>query len=149
MDEDTPLGTAGPIGLIDISKIKKTLLVINGDIITNLNFKSFYNFHKSKNASITVAVKEYVLESRYGTIETNLDKISKIKEKPKYKNLISTGIYLIEKETLKNFPEGKIDMPDFINNLISEDKKIVYYNFSEKWTPIEEIEDIKEAELTT
>jgi NDP-sugar pyrophosphorylase family protein len=147
INEKSPLGTAGPIGLVDIDKIKNSLLVINGDIVTNLDFNKFIQFHISNKADITVAVKEHVLESRYGTVDISKKKILKINEKPKYNHIISAGIYLLNKSILSNFPKNSIDMPEFINDQIDKNKDIYPYLFKEKWVPVEESNDIQEAEL--
>jgi len=93
VEEEQPLGTAGALSLLDDQD--EPLLVINGDILTKVDFRAMLGFHQEHQADMTVAVREHEFQIPYGVVETDGVKVTKIVEKPNIRRFINAGIYLI------------------------------------------------------
>ena len=119
------LGTAGPLSLPNLKKISHPILVLNGDLITNMNFSELLNYHKTSKSDMTVCVKKESQIFRFSKL--NVDKnqnIKDIKEKPNIEHLLSAGIYLINKNLIKIIKKNiHLDMPDYISKLILKNIK--------------------------
>lgn len=151
--EVMPLGTAGPIATVP--NLKETFLVINGDIITDLNFHEMMNYHKEKKSVLTVAVYQKEIKIEFGVVETNENlSIVKYNEKPVSKHLVSMGIYSCEPEITRYIPRKEyLDFPQLVHRLISAGEKVIAYPFHGYWRDIgshEEyelaVEEFKEKE---
>jgi len=132
--EDTPLGTAGSLGLINKKKITNSIIVINADIMSQLNFVELLKFHKSNFNEITLCTKEYSFQIPFGVINANNGNFINLEEKPvKYFN-INAGIYVIEPSLLR-FIDGKkyIDMTTFINDIMNSNIKVNTFPIYEEW----------------
>lgn len=144
IQESKALGTAGPLRLI--KGLKEPVIVMNGDILTKLNFLAMLAYHKKSGAEITVAVKKYTNQLPFGTLTISGQQILDIKEKPVTKHFISTGIYIIQPQVLKLIPlDTFFTMPDLLKALIKAGKKVIKYEFEEYWLAIEQMEQLKEA----
>lgn len=144
IQETKALGTAGPLRLI--KGLKEPFMVMNGDILTKLNFLDMLAYHKKNGAEITVAVKKYTNQLPFGTLAISGQQILDIKEKPVTKHFISTGIYIIQPRVLKLIPPDTFfTMPDLLKALIKAGKKVIKYEFEEYWLAIEQMEQLKEA----
>jgi len=142
--EEETLGTCGPLTLVEelIDK-EDIILVINGDIITNLNFKNFIDYFISQKHDLMIGVKSYKHKLPFGVINLKNNQFSSIIEKPEKKYLISTGIYLLKAELLARIPGGrKYDMTDLISDLHKEGKSIGVYKIKEMWKGIENLDDL-------
>ena len=127
--ETKKLGTAGPLYYLKKLKLKNPVLIINGDIYTNLNFKNLLNHHKIKKNDFTVCCHDYFTGIPYGVI----DKKKKIfiNEKPKIKHIVNSGIYVIDPKILNHLKNKKfLNMNDLINKLYSKRKKIGIYKIN-------------------
>ena len=117
--ENKRMGTAGAISLIDKEKLKKPFFVMNGDLLTNVNFENMLEFHLQNNAIATMAVREYDFQVPYGVVNIKNDKIISIAEKPIHKFFVSAGIYILNPETIDYIPKNRFyDMPVLFENLI-------------------------------
>lgn len=135
VSEDRPLGTAGALGLMDVPK--ETLLVINGDILTQVNFKAMLQFHREHQSDLTVAVRQYDLKVPYGVVECEETVVKCIKEKPVLSFLVNAGIYLLEPNVYSYIPEGEhCDMTDLIETLLSKKRQVVSFPIHEEWLDI-------------
>src|SRR5260221_890562 len=94
ISEGSPLGTAGGVGLVQSTS--QPLLVINGDILTNINFNDMLAYHRECDAALTVAVRKYEFTVPYGVVETDKGCIKRVVEKPYYEVFVNAGIYLLE-----------------------------------------------------
>ncbi len=136
-------GTAGPLAQLR----KKTrftrnesLLLMNGDILTSLNFKKMVEYHKNNGLAITVGVKNIKEKNAYGVIEIKNKKINKIIEKPFFAQSVSAGIYIISSHVLKEIPQNKFfTMPNLINKLTSENFPVGAYDIKEFWVGMENL----------
>ena len=126
INEDDPLGTAGALSLIDLPN--NTTLVINGDILTRLDFRTMHNFHTSQNAVITVGVRIYEYNIPYGVIKTDDINISDLEEKPVQQVVVNAGIYLLEPKAYQYIPRNQqFNMTDLINSLIKEKHRVISF----------------------
>jgi len=146
-EESERSGTAGPLRLVkDRFNINEPILVMNGDILTKLNFKEMIDFHKKNNADLTVGIKKHKFQSPYGIIELKDNRIEKIKEKPEFKFNISTGIYVINPSILDMIPKNKFyDIPKLIEESLKQRKKVFGFFIKEYWSAIEYLDDLNKA----
>ena len=144
LDEKKPMGTIG--GLKLIKKLPKEFLAMNGDLITDLNFKDFYKFHKKNKSDLTICTKTLQTNIEYGVIKNNKTKnLTKFEEKPIYKYQINLGIYIIKKELVKRISTKKdFGFDKFIEK--TKDKKVFIYNSNCKWFDIGREKDLFDAQ---
>lgn len=138
--EKKPLGTCGPIKLVE-EELPEKFLLINGDILTNFNLKSnFIQFKKSQSKFLAFS-KKIVTPFRFGKIVSRNNRILKIIEKPEYENEILSGIYLFDKEMLKFIPKNKYyGIDQLINKLIDKKVHITKKTLDGYWLDIGEIQ---------
>lgn len=139
--EKEPLGTAGPISLIP--DFDSSLLVMNGDILTNLNYHDLITYHKNNQAMMTIGMSTQSYQNPLGYVEHDgQNVILKYVEKPVYQYDVSMGIYVIEPAVSKYIEKGKrLDIPDLVNILIANNKKVVGYHSSDYWLDMGKHED--------
>lgn len=146
LEEKKPLGTAGALQLLSKKNTKLPVLVTNGDVLTNVNFKNLLDNHTKKNIHATVCVREQSVKSEFGIVTVNKGFLKKIDEKPISKFLINAGIYIID---INNIPKLKkntyIDMPTLLNEMASKKKKINTYYLYEDWQDIGHISEYNRA----
>jgi dTDP-glucose pyrophosphorylase len=144
--ENKRMGTAGAISLIDKEKLKEPFFVMNGDLLTNVNFENMLEFHLQNNAIATMAVREYDFQVPYGVVNIKNDKIISIEEKPIHKFFVSAGIYILNPETIDYIPKNRFyDMPVLFENLIKNDKITISFPIREYWLDIGRIEEYERA----
>lgn len=145
--EDKFLGT---IGSLDIIKEwhNDTILLMNSDLFTNIDFESFYIHYKKHNADMSVAAVPYNVSIPYGIFEIeNTREIKSIKEKPSYYYYANAGIYLIKRELLKLIPKDTFyNATDFMDKLITLEKKVIRYPIAGYWIDIGKPEDFKSVQ---
>ena len=126
LEEKDRLGTAGALSLIDTRLITETFFVVNGDVITSLDYDEMLKFHKSNNSDATMCVKENSYQIPYGVIQTNEDNsIVAIEEKPTNYYYINTGIYTLEPGVIDILGKNCYsEMTDLFGTL-SNNKKII------------------------
>lgn len=142
--EDKPLGTAGALGLLE--KPDEPLLVINGDILTRLDFGAMLDFHRQHEADLTLAVRQYEFRVPYGVVETDGLNVIHISEKPKVQNFVNAGIYLLNPGVQRFIPQSRrFDMPDLIARLIEENRRVICFPVREYWMDIGKFGDYTQA----
>lgn len=143
--EDRPMGTAGALSLMKTPE--QPMLVINGDILTGVDFRAMLAFHREHDADLTVGVRQYDLKVPYGVIESDGVYIKQIREKPLYTFFINAGIYLLEPRAYRFIPiEKHFDMTDLIERLIAEGRSVVNFPIIEYWLDIGCTEDYEQAQ---
>lgn len=141
--EDKVLGTVGP--LTNIENLPEDFLVMNGDILTNLNYSSLLKLHKRKKNYITLATCERNSFIDFGTLESKKNKIIKFVEKPTLKFNVSMGVYCVNLKSIKELKKNKfLNFDTFIKKNIK--KKIFSYNHKGFWLDIGRIEDYEYAD---
>ncbi len=145
VSEDRPLGTAGSLGLIDWPQ--ETLLVINGDILTKVNFRAMLNYHQEHEADITVGVRKYDLQVPYGVVEVEEQQVCRLREKPSLSFFVNAGIYMLEPRVNEYIPNGEhYDMTDLIDRLIEKGRPVVSFPIVEYWLDIGKPSDYARAQ---
>jgi len=146
IQEDRPLGTAGALGLMDTPK--GTLLVINGDIITEVDFETMLTYHKEHEAEITVGVRQFSMEVPYGVLECEGSRVRELKEKPQLAFLVNAGIYLLEPSVYSFISRGEhLDMTDLIQRLLTSRRPVVSFPIIEYWLDIGQPADYERAQV--
>ncbi|MEK6746503.1 MAG: nucleotidyltransferase family protein [Pseudomonadota bacterium] len=137
------LGTAGALSLLK-SEIKKSFIVINGDIITSLDFCDLLDYHDSSKAIATVCARQHLTSVPYGVIKLKDGKLEAIVEKPVYEDLISAGIYAFTPEVLGFITDSTvIDMPDVLLSLAKENQKVDIFPMKEDWVDVGRHDDLE------
>ena len=144
--EEKPSGTAGPLKLVEHLLDDEPFLTMNGDLLTDLDFAKMYQAHLDKSAELTMATTTHTIKSPYGVIEMQDNKIVSIEEKPDLEFLVNAGIYIISPSALDIIPEGEFfDMPDLIQTLIDQGRKVETYYIDGEWQDIGTMESYEKA----
>jgi len=143
--EEKPLGTMGPLTLIP--GLKKTFMVMNGDLLTTLNYTKLINYHLNKKPIATLAVQKREIETDYGVLEYNSNyELTKYQEKPRLPYQVSMGVYIFEPEILDFIPRNKrFDFPELMNLLLKKEEKVLIYPSTDFWLDIGRHEDYRKA----
>ena len=143
--EDKPLGTAGPIALVN--GLDKTFLVTNGDVLTTLDLKKLLAFHKKKGGIATIAAHHRQVKIDLGVIQWNgADSVSGYIEKPTYDYTVSMGVYVFEPRCWSTFQrEQYLDFPNLILKLIASGEKVNGYTFDGYWMDLGRPDDYAQA----
>jgi len=143
--EVEPLGTAGALGLIE-ERPEAPLIVMNGDLLTTVNFGRLAEFHVEQSADLTLCVRRYVHQIPYGVAEVQNDQVVSITEKPSHECFISGGIYMVSPSIYDLLrPARRVDMPDLMSRLIAERRRVTAFPVTEYWIDIGRIEDLERA----
>jgi dTDP-glucose pyrophosphorylase len=145
ISEDQPLGTAGALGVME--RVAEPLLVINGDILTKVDYRAMMAFHKGQGADLTVGVRQYDLEVPFGVIESDGPLVTGITEKPVTRLFVNAGIYLLEPDVVRSVPRGQpCEMTDLMQKLIEDKGTVVNFPIVEYWLDIGRPEDYERAQ---
>lgn len=143
--EDQPLGTAGPIALIE--GLSESFMVTNGDVLTTLDFCDVIRFHDEQRAAATIAVHHRKVHIDLGVIQWDgAPNICGYIEKPSYDYCVSMGIYVFDPRVLRYIPRGQyLDFPDLVHRLIDAGEKVVGYSFDGYWQDLGRADDYEHA----
>lgn len=140
------LGTIGSVKLVE-SFYNDTVLVMNSDLFTNINYEDFYLHFLQNEADMSVAAVPYSVNIPYGIFELKGRDIKGLKEKPTYNYYANAGIYLIKKKLLDLIPADVLyNATDLIETLISKRYKVIRYPIIGYWIDIGKPEDYKKAQ---
>ena len=143
--ENKRMGTAGALSLIQ-DKLTEPFFVMNGDLLTNINFENMMEYHLSNNAVATMGVREYDFQVPYGVVKTEGINILSIEEKPIHQFFVSGGIYILSPQVLKYIPKDKFyDMPTLFEKIIEKKEKTISFPIHEYWLDIGRIEEFERA----
>jgi NDP-mannose synthase len=143
--EEQPLGTAGPISLVP--DLTDTFLVMNGDLLTTIDYTAMLKYHKERGALATVASYQRDVKIDLGVIEVDEDNwVANYIEKPTYHYSVSMGIYLFEPEVLNYIQKNqRLDLPELVIKLMNAGKRVNVYNFDGYWLDIGRHDDYEQA----
>ena len=143
--ENRPLGTAGALGLLEAPD--RPLLVINGDILTRVDFRSMLKFHEEQRAEMSIGVRQYEMKVPFGLVETEGADVRNIIEKPTMSFLVNAGIYLLSPNVYRYIAKDEsLDMTDLIERLLSDGQRIVSFPILEYWLDIGQHDDYVKAQ---
>ncbi|WP_107686842.1 nucleotidyltransferase family protein [Campylobacter concisus] len=143
--EQKRMGTAGALSLLK-ERPNEPFFVMNGDLLTNVNFEHIFNYHTLNKATATMCVREYDYEVPYGVVKMNDNKIVDISEKPVQKFFVSAGIYMLSPEILDLIPKNEFyDMPTLFEKAISKEKNVISFPIHEYWIDIGRLEEYQKA----
>ena len=146
VDEPDHLGTAGALGLLP-DPMDDPLMVVNGDVLTKLDFRGLLRYHDECHASGTMCVTEYTTTVPYGVVRVHERDLLSIQEKPLMRYLVNAGIYVLSPEALSLVPrEGPYAMTALFSRLLDDGRKTVAYPIREYWTDVGHPEDLERAE---
>ena len=144
--ETKPLGTCGPVTLLK-NELDSPFVLMNGDILTTLNFKNLYNFALKSDAQLTVVTKQILTPFNFGNVTAKDGYIQNVEEKPNFRLEILAGIYLFKPEIFPQIPEDEyFGMDTLIKNMLAEKKKVARYLMEEYWVDIGRFEDYQTAQ---
>ena len=143
--EDAPLGTAGPLRLV--AGLDQPFLVMNGDLLTDLDFDALVAAHRTSGAEATVGTYRRDLQIELGVVEVDrLDRIRRYTEKPVERFLVSMGIYVLEPTVLDLIPVERFDLPDLVSALIARDRIVHSFEHLGYWLDIGRPADYEQAQ---
>lgn len=143
--ETQRMGTAGALSLLGTVP-SEPFFVMNGDLLTNVNFEHLYHYHLSNNAMATMCVREYDFQVPYGVVNIQDSKIISIKEKPIQKFFVSAGIYMLNPEAIKHIDKNEFfDMPTLFEKLITFGENTLSFPIREYWLDIGRMEEYERA----
>ncbi len=144
--EDSPLGTIGAVSKIEEFQ-NDYILVMNSDLLTNIDFESFFMDFLEADADLSILSIPYTVDIPYAVLETENQRIISLKEKPRYTYYSNGGIYLMKKEVLDRIPKGEFfNATDLIEELIEDNKFVKTYPLVDYWLDIGNHDDFKKAQ---
>ena len=145
--EEIPLGTAGPVKLLQNELKDEPFLVMNGDILTLLHYHNLYDFACSKDTLLTITTKDIYTPFQFGNIHTDGDFVTGIEEKPNIKTTILAGIYIFKPGILDLIPDNTMyNMDKLILDMLAKDLPISHYPILEYWLDIGQVGDYEKAQ---
>lgn len=146
VSEPSALGTAGALSLIT-RKLEAPFIVMNGDLLTMVNFHALLDFHEKEGNLGTMCVREYDFQVPYGVVQLDDNKLAALIEKPVHRFFVNAGIYVLQPDTLGRLEAGKRrDMPDLFEELRREaPRRVGCFPVQEYWLDIGKIEDYQRA----
>lgn len=142
------LGTAGSLSLIDTKEFENdTILLMNSDVLTNVDYEDFYKSFKEKEADIMVASIPYQVILPYAIFNTEDGEVNSFKEKPNYTYYANAGIYLIKKELISLVKKGVVyNATDLMDDVMKSKKKLIHYPIRQYWLDIGKHDDFEKAQ---
>jgi len=145
--EQNPLGTGGALGLLPKNLPELPLIMMNGDVLTKVDFTKLLEHHLSQKFDATMCVREDEHRIPFGVIETEQQLIINMVEKPTYRYKINTGIYVLNPEIIAQVQANqRIDMPTLLEQSRQADKRIGTYTSYDYWLDIGQMKDYQKAQ---
>ena len=132
--EESPLGTAGALNVIP--DLEGTFLVMNGDILTTLDYGALVRRHEESGAALTIAVREEQVNIGLGVIESEAGFLTGYREKPSLHYDVSMGIYVYDQRALAHLPEGPCQFPDLVQRLVAAGESVALHATDAEWFDI-------------
>lgn len=145
VEETQPTGTAG--SLRSVPDLDSTFLVMNGDLLTNLDYRAQLAYHRAQHSWLTIGAHRKTVKIDLGILETDQhNTVTGYKEKPTLAYQVSMGIYIYEPEVLEWITPGEyLDFPDLVLRMLAAGKKVVAYPNEACWLDLGRYEDLKLA----
>lgn len=146
--EQSPLGTGGALGLLpkDLPQ-GLPLIMMNGDVLTKVDFQRLLDFHVSNDADATMCVRQYDYQIPYGVIDGEGNRITSMVEKPIQRFFVNAGIYVVSPRVIQSVPENhRIDMPTLLEQHMKERNNVLMFPIHEYWLDIGRMDDFNRAQ---
>lgn len=151
VQEEKALGTAGPLRLIQ--GIDRTFVVMNGDVLTTLDFRDLVRRHRESGDALTIATCKRTTTMDYGvlyldgpSLHPDVQRVVAYDEKPELASVVSMGIYVLEPRAIDYVPEGEyFDVPDLVQALLRAGEPVGSYHYDGLWFDIGRREDYEQA----
>ena len=145
--EESPLGTAGALGLLPKKQIGLPLIMMNGDLLTKVDFEHLLNFHNEHGGDVTMCVREYDFQVPYGVIESDHHRVTSIVEKPVHNFFVNAGIYVLSPKILEQVDgTNYLDMPHMLETVIEQEGQVNMFPLHEYWLDIGQMEQFEKAQ---
>lgn len=146
--EGKPLGTGGALGLLPESVPKLPLIVINGDVLSKINYAKLLEFHVMGSSCATMCVREYEYQIPYGVIDGEGPRVERMVEKPIHRYFINAGVYVLNPELFLSVKENThIDMPTLLEKEIADGNLVHKYPLHDYWLDIGQMHDYERAQI--
>lgn len=146
--EENPLGTGGSLSLLPSTLPKEPLIMINGDLLTNVDFSKVLDFHIKNNSDATMCVRDYEVKIPFGVIEGEGHEITGMVEKPTYRYFVNAGIYVVSNNVITSLPKNEhLDMPKLFEMKQQDGMKIMKFPIHEYWLDVGRHDDFKRAQI--
>ena len=143
--ENKRLGTAGAVSLLP-ECIEDAVIVMNGDLLTKVDFNQLLDYHIYRHSDATMCVREYSYQVPYGVIDIDNLEIKMLREKPSYTSFVNAGMYVLQPEIIKDIPHDTFfDMTDLFNLNIKKNKRNLAFPIREYWIDVGRMEDFERA----
>lgn len=143
--ENKQLGTSGALKLLPECPVEP-FIVMNGDLLTKVNFQQLLDFHCEYQAQATMAVREYDFQIPYGVVQVQDNYLAGLDEKPVHRFFVNAGIYVLEPEVLKLIPKNRFfNMTDLFDQLLESNLKATTFPLREYWLDIGQLKDFDQA----
>ena len=148
IDEEQPLGTAGALGNLPEKVADQDLIVMNGDLLTKIDFRELMGFHREQGGVATMCVREYDFQVPYGVVESDNHKVNKIVEKPIHKFFVNAGIYVLGKEVMRLINKDQyLDMTELLDERVQGKETVSVFPVHEYWMDIGRMNDFEAAQV--
>lgn len=146
--EETPLGTGGALSLLPNTLPNEPLIMINGDILTNVDFSKVLDFHVKQASDATMCVRDYEIKIPFGVIEGEGHEITAMVEKPTYRYFVNAGIYIISNHIINSLPKNeRLDMPTLFEIKQQAGFKTLKFPIHEYWLDVGRHADFNKAQV--
>lgn len=146
--EESPLGTGGSLGLLPDNLPELPIIMMNGDLLTKVDFAHLLDYHLEQTSIATMCVTEYEYQVPYGVIESQGNKITHMVEKPMQRHFVNAGIYVVNPELIQRVEVNQaIDMPTLLEQQIEKDEDVTIFPIHEYWLDIGKMPDFNKAQI--
>ncbi len=145
LKEKKTMGTAGSLGLLP-ERPQEPLIVMNGDLLTKINFRQLLDFHNAHKALATMCVRNYCFQVPFGVVNIDQHRLCGIDEKPTHHFFVNAGIYVLSPDSLDFIPKEKTyDMPELFQEIVRSDHEVIAFPVREYWLDIGRLDDYEKA----
>ena len=145
-EEQEPLGTIGPLSLLR-DRLDSTFLVINGDVLTDLNFNAFTTYHRQRGSALTIATATRTIKMDYGVIEGQNGRVTQFREKPILSQMVSMGVYCMEPQVLDYIPSGvPFGFDDLMLCVMDRGMPVHTFEHNGLWLDVGRVQDFQQAQ---
>jgi dTDP-glucose pyrophosphorylase len=146
LNEEQPLGTAGSLALLPEQPVEP-IVVINGDVITEVDLPSMLRFHNAHDAAATMAVSLHETQIPFGVAQIDGVRMKSLVEKPVIAEYVNAGVYILSPQLLESIPRGEtVDMTDLLNSVSLNGSKVVVFPIHEYWLDVGTHKSLEQAD---